>query len=501
MTDQVLDANRLFAESLAAQQRRDWDRAYVCWNLMRKVFPDHPAGHSGSGLALAQLKRLDEADNILTPAFDKFAQDAGVAVEYARVAHRRADWPDALRRWQAVHSRFPKNADAIAGLGTALQLTDRLDEADPLLRRGVTDFPSHAGIAVEFARVAHRRRDWEDALIRWRSVVEKFPENVEGILGVSVALRELQRFTDLDKLLLAAIARFPDDERLAIEYARSAHLQKKWRSSVERWNAARKAFPNSQDIVEGLGYGIYQAQVHELDELLLPTDVEEAAEEQEPPSINLSSSELMMKFESLGSGCEFGLVQRRYGAEPLGLLRWGAIPPVALASGLSERFCDLANPTTVKLFEFGDSREYFFRDEKYMLETHTFIPAQSADYAKVFSQQCRRAKYLRDKLLNDLDSSTDFGKILVYKRHIGRLSDSEASAIYDAVRAFGKHTLLCLRPEDEKHPNGLVELAADGLMFGYIDSLSETSDAKAIKYESWFRICVQAFTIYSKLNT
>jgi hypothetical protein len=34
-------------------------------------------------------------------------------------------------------------------------------------------------------------------------------------------------------------------------------------------------------------------------------------------------------FENLGGNCEFGLVQRHFGAEPLSLLRWTATPPEA----------------------------------------------------------------------------------------------------------------------------------------------------------------------------
>ncbi len=40
----------------------------------------------------------------------------------------------------------------------------------------------------------------------------------------------------------------------------------------------------------------------------------------------ITLQDLMLQFESLGQNCEFGLVQRRAGADPLGLLRFDSAP-------------------------------------------------------------------------------------------------------------------------------------------------------------------------------
>src|SRR5579885_2880091 len=52
----------------------------------------------------------------------------------------------------------------------------------------------------------------------------------------------------------------------------------------------------------------------------------------------LPPDQLMMRFESLGENCEFGLAQRRCGAEPLGLLRFASAPLEKLLAGLEGRF-------------------------------------------------------------------------------------------------------------------------------------------------------------------
>ena len=50
---------------------------------------------------------------------------------------------------------------------------------------------------------------------------------------------------------------------------------------------------------------------------------------------------LMLDFESLGENCEFGLVQRRCGIEPLGLLRFSSTPLPPLLHALRERFAGM----------------------------------------------------------------------------------------------------------------------------------------------------------------
>src|SRR5260221_3025006 len=59
--------------------------------------------------------------------------------------------------------------------------------------------------------------------------------------------------------------------------------------------------------------------------------------------------QLMMQFESLGENCEFGLVQRRCGAEPLGLLRFASAPLPVLLAGLRARFEGLGDPGEIDI--------------------------------------------------------------------------------------------------------------------------------------------------------
>ena len=477
-----------------AHRQSRWQEALDRWVKVMENFSDSPDAIAGAGAALQSLGELERADDLLKKALEiAFVRYSGVAVEYARVAHRRGDWAEALRRWEYADKCFPGTPDCIAGLGDALQHLGRLEEADARMAAALSCFPEHAPIAIEYARVAHRRREWPEALLRWEYVCERFPTNAEGVSGVVAALEMLGDVEKREAILESAVLRFPDRVSFAIDYARVAHQRRDWPESLRRWTIADERFPDNQEILEGIGSSRFQDSIDQIDNEPRHFASSGVRSVSGGSRAQLAPSELLMQFESLGSGCEFGIVQRHFGAEPLGLLRWGAIPPLSLAKCLDENLAGVGNPEDVKIFEFGDSKEYFFRDTKYSLEMHTFVPVEGSDYDRVFNQQCRRARFLSEKLLADLMSSGGHSKIFVYKRHVGCLSDLEAMTIYNSIRRYGPHTLLCMRPEDDHHPNGTVVEHRDGLLIGYIDGLSPTSNAPEIKYDSWLNICSSAY--------
>jgi hypothetical protein len=71
----------------------------------------------------------------------------------------------------------------------------------------------------------------------------------------------------------------------------------------------------------------------------LPSGQVEAAGAEGP----LPPAQLMLRFEALGQNCEFGVVQRHYGAEPLGLLRFSSTPLHLLVAALNNDLAVLAN--------------------------------------------------------------------------------------------------------------------------------------------------------------
>ena len=206
-----------------------------------------------------------------------------------------------------------------------------------------------------------------------------------------------------------------------------------------------------------------------------------------------------MDFESLGGaghGCEFGLFQREFGAEPLGLLRWADLAPHLLAEALEREFDGVGLPENTVLFvPPGDQPEYWTRDSRYWMAMRTFVGTDAMSEEQMRGQACRRLQFLRDKLIGDLRAGE---KIFVFKVIERNLSDEEIGRLHSSMRHYGENALLYVRYQDEQHPNGTVEVAADGLMIGYIDrfAFSKTDENLGPATESWLAICQAAHRLW-----
>src|SRR5438067_200192 len=131
-------------------------------------------------------------------------------------------------------------------LGAAVQLRDsgRFEETETLLNEAVDRFPAEPRPRVEWALLAHARRDWAEAVRRWQLVRDNFPnEAVAHALG-AVGLRELGRYDEAQSLLAAARENFPDDLGIANENAWLATHRRDWAEALRRWGRIRKQFPD-----------------------------------------------------------------------------------------------------------------------------------------------------------------------------------------------------------------------------------------------------------------
>jgi tetratricopeptide (TPR) repeat protein len=96
----------------------------------------------------------------------------GAAMLYARCAVARGDWGAALQRWQYCRTEFPdRRADAEAGRGHALMHLGQLDEARMAFEAARALEPDDLSYVVGLARVAGRRRRFDEAIGLWREAI------------------------------------------------------------------------------------------------------------------------------------------------------------------------------------------------------------------------------------------------------------------------------------------------------------------------------------------
>ena len=197
---------------------------------------------------------------------------------------------------------------------------------------------------------------------------------------------------------------------------------------------------------------------------------------------------LLAGCQSLGDDCEFGLVQRRYGAEQLALLRWVSLTADTLATLLDTRLEGLGDPAQTEVY-VAPWGEVMSRDTRYDMKMHSFARATGLDLANFKLNHCRRMVFLKDKLLEDLASGE---KLFVF--HGGAsMTDGVAARLQAGLRVYGNARLLAVGLASAADPAGTVRVRPGGVLRGYLSRRGKTPQPGGhrwnIDFEGWIRIC------------
>ena len=208
----------------------------------------------------------------------------------------------------------------------------------------------------------------------------------------------------------------------------------------------------------------------------------------------IAAGDLVTQFESVGDNCEFGLVQRRCGKEPLGLLRFANIMLPSLLRGLTSSFHGLGDLETLQLVDGADSREYVIRDTDFGITYHTFLYRDEVPEEGLLARQGARLRYLTRELLAEVGGAE---KIFVFKRN-EPLTEAEILPLYAAMRARSDCTLLYVVQADPEHPAGRVERVLPGLLRGWIERFAPYENAHDLLLPAWLELCRQAYNLTSE---
>ncbi|MBS0644638.1 MAG: hypothetical protein JSS43_32630 [Proteobacteria bacterium] len=203
----------------------------------------------------------------------------------------------------------------------------------------------------------------------------------------------------------------------------------------------------------------------------------------------LSDVNLVTQFESLGDNCELGLVQRRVGAEPLGLLRFGGMPVRNLVTALAARFEGVGDPAQIVIVPMND--EYMVNLRRYGIAYHADVRIGAADPAALHQQQARVVPFLADKLIADLTSGE---KILVFRQNEPLLAN-DLNDLRQGLAAYGPGVLLWVQAERPGHPAGSVEVIDARLMVGYVTFLAPRARVPDVDVASWITMLRRAHAL------
>jgi tetratricopeptide (TPR) repeat protein len=447
---------------------------------------------------LAQARRLkaesrfQEADALLSHARTAFPASETVAEQWVLAAHALNRIDEAVDRLVQATGDFPASLILHKHLLEFLQFLGRLPEAERILERLK---PLAEGTPVwQIARLRFlvAQHQHEQALAVAGELRAHFPKEGVGYTLAAQVLRQLGRFDRAEAILLAAATEIGSGPGLLLDLAKTAAAASNWQLAFDRLLEVRRSLPDWDTAKTALGetLGLWRHAAIEGDPnakaVIFPKDFSRIAltgfDGTADDADGNDAAEIMLRFESMGDGCEFGLVQRKFGAEPLGLLRWSHVSPSQLCGMLETRFAGIGEPEHALINVLGD--EYFVGDSRYFM-MHSFMKTGQISEEAMLEKSISRMRYLKDEMLCDLDEGN---KIFVYKPTAERLSADQMEQIFSLFRAhYPNASVLVAHKASEPAEIGTVRQHGDRLFEAFLDQTNVIE--WLISYEKWFDIC------------
>ena len=393
-------------------------------------------GALGLGARLIALGRFEEADAVLATALARWPARPRLLELRAASAHAAGRFAIARDRWEALRRVEPSSAQAWGGIAANARMLDDLKAAEATIREALDHFPQDLGIASEAARVFGQIGRFDEAASQWRRLLDLDPIHQDWYQGYALSLVVVGRFDEAQAILDEADAHYPEDRDLLGMRAMLAMERRDWNDALALWRRYSERFPEEKAGWEGRGEtlaAIHAARIDGPDEATDAIMVEVDTIEDAP------IRSLLLEFESIGADCEFGLVQRRFAAEPLGLLRFNDAKLPNLLSALAADFEGMGDPDNTSI-EISRSGEFYIGDRRWNLGLHTMLFAVRHEASTVYPKMCRRIAYLRDKFLDDLRAAE---KVFVFKSNAIDLDGLRK--LHAALRAYGPVRLLHVR--------------------------------------------------------
>ena len=164
-----------------AHARGDWLGAIDCWKRCLQLDPGITNAYWMAGALLLQEGRPQEADAVLSEGMRREPGHISMGIEHAKAATALKNWPEAVRRWNALTERAPDSSEVLRWRSTAEMqmrmegLTDEQNAQLQFTNRPVADtelfmrFES-LGDNCEFGLVQRQFHAEPLSLLRWSAI-------------------------------------------------------------------------------------------------------------------------------------------------------------------------------------------------------------------------------------------------------------------------------------------------------------------------------------------
>ncbi len=237
-----------FYLSMAAlhYEKGDFNLALEYAVKFQKRAPTDERGYRYAAAALSNLNKSDESEHMLAKAFQIVPKDPALLIEYAKIAERRSDWPEALTRWNRLYD-VCNHLAGISGAAMTLARMKRFSEAEQLIESIRYQAGTEPEVWTVFARLAELQDHWPQAVERWSHYRRLFPMNPFGYLQSVRPLEMNKQVEKVPEILRDGVPFVKHHQKYVLEYARATQRFEMWAEAAELWATVRELLPENKD--------------------------------------------------------------------------------------------------------------------------------------------------------------------------------------------------------------------------------------------------------------
>lgn len=202
--------------------------------------------------------------------------------------------------------------------------------------------------------------------------------------------------------------------------------------------------------------------------------------------------DLMTRFCSLGSNCEFGQAQRAFKAEPIDLFRWSGISYQALTKQLRSQCSGLGDISNIEVHQKPGGKFMGWNPALHM-EWHVDgggdIPPE-----EMRKRESRRLKFLARKLMEEIAEAS---RIFVIKPYAWiPMSIDDAKYLAEIMTSYGGKPVLMVVHDGATSP--CADRISDQIIHGHVVSFADGKDVpRTTRSADWLNLCRQAIGLLS----
>lgn len=206
---QPREANALYLLGIIAHRQGDAKKAGQWFEKSHKADRTNPAAISGLGILRLEQGRYREAARFFEQVLKAMPKDAATHNNMGLACERSGQIDKALEHYSRAVALEPGYGVARLSLAQALIRLERRDEAERVLRDGITRDPDNAAFHAELAHLDRAAGRLEEAVSRYARAADLDPADPQILIDKAAVLLETGRSRDAETCLQSALETEP----------------------------------------------------------------------------------------------------------------------------------------------------------------------------------------------------------------------------------------------------------------------------------------------------